>query len=90
MNAELTVLISLGCVLIGALLGIAGYKRNVLKDRRQEGMLLTQIGYIKSGIDDIKAEQREQRDQYNKLTERVARVEAAVASAHKRLDGHGI
>jgi hypothetical protein len=27
----------------------------------KDGVMLTELGYIKSGVDDIKAEQREQR-----------------------------
>lgn len=90
MPAELTVMVGLICTLIGALIGISGYRRNVHKDGKQDGMILAEISYVKSGIDDIKAEQREQRELHSKLTERIAKVEASAASAHKRLDDRGV
>ncbi len=47
---------------------------------------MTEIGYIKSGIDDIKAEQREQRNTNTQFLERLTAVEASAKQAHKRID----
>ena len=44
---------------------------------------MTEIGYIKSGIDDIKAEQREQRNTNTQFLERLTAVEASAKQAHK-------
>ena len=70
--------------------GVASYLRNRKKDDagdgKQDGVVLTEIGYIKSGIDDIKAEQREQRKTNTEVMTRLAAVEASSKQAHKRID----
>lgn len=54
---------------------------------KASGMVLTEIGYIKSGVDDIKRHQEKQDDQYLELRQRVTKVEASATQAHKRIDG---
>ena len=49
-------------------------------------MVLTEIGYIKSGVDDIKAEQREQRKTNTEMIARITAVESSAKQAHKRID----
>jgi hypothetical protein len=59
--------------------------------------MLTELGYIKSGIDDIKTEQREQRRINTEHATKLAAVEASAKQAHLRIDriegreypGHG-
>ena len=84
-----TVLGILGTV-CAIVFGLATYKRNRKKDDsdegKQSGTVLTEIGYIKSGIDDIKAEQREQRNTNTQFLERLTAVEASAKQAHKRID----
>lgn len=53
---------------------------------RETGTILTEIGYIKSGIDDIKTEQRAQAGINTELYTRLATVEASAKQAHKRID----
>lgn len=90
MTVELTVVISVACAILGAGLGIAGFKRNahkdVAEDAKVDGVVLTEIGYIKSGIDDIKRKQDRQDDLFVKLSERVTAVEASAKQAHLRID----
>ena len=90
MAAELTVAVGLGCSLVGAIVGIGGYKRSVDKENadagKDRGVLLTELGYIKAGIDDIKREQRDQEGKHNQLAERVTRVEESAKQAHHRID----
>ena len=90
MTIELTVAISVACALLGAALGVFGHKRNISKDiaedARSDGVIFTEIGYIKSGVDDIKRKQDRQDDLYAKLSERVVAIEASAKQAHKRLD----
>lgn len=61
-------------------------KKEVHEDGEESGTLLTEIGYIKSGVDDIKRKQDKQDEQYLKITERMAAVESSAKQAHKRLD----
>ena len=71
--------------LIGTLLGIiisyAAFLRNSKKDSnedgREVGTVLTELGYIKGGIDDLKAENREQRKTNTELITRLTAVAKA-------------
>ncbi len=84
-----TILGILGAV-CAIVFGLTTYKRNQKKDDsdegKQNGTVLTEIGYIKSGIDDIKAEQREQRSTNTQFLERLTAVEESAKQAHKRID----
>lgn len=72
------------------LFGYLAFVRNKGKDSRedaeQNGVVLTEIGYIKSGVDDIKAEQREQRKTNTEVIARITAVESSTKQAHKRID----
>lgn len=66
------------------------FRRNDTNDERaeaqQQGAILTELGYIKGGVDDIKAEQREQRKFNTNITQKLAEVEAQVIRAHARIE----
>ena len=89
MEAILTA-ISVISTLCAIAFGYAAFSRNKGKDTeedgKQDGVVLTEIGYIKSGVDDIKAEQREQRKTNTEVLTRLTAVEASAKQAHKRLD----
>ncbi len=82
--------IALLCTLVGGVIGVLTFSRNKTKDDksegRQNGQMLTELGYIKSGIDDIKSEQREQRRINTEHATKLAAVEASAKQAHLRLD----
>lgn len=90
MTIEFTVLISIVSAIVGIFVGTAGYRRTANKDleaaARSDGAVLNEIGYIKAGIDDIKAEQRDQRKTNQELISRLTAVEASSKQAHKRID----
>lgn len=86
---------------LGTIFGIVGvlasfvfaylaFSRNKKKDDEGQGQQLgtiqSDLGYVKSGIDDIKKEQREQRSINQSLGERVTAVEESTKQAHKRID----
>lgn len=77
----------------GALLGWLGFSRTKKRETREEAardtIVRADMDYIKRGVDDIKLEQRAQRNDLNELTERVIRVEESNKQAHKRIDGFG-
>lgn len=81
------------CTLLGAGLGLVGARRNhdsdIKNEAKADGVILTEIGYVKSGIDDIKRKQDKQDEQYTKMAERMTAVEASAKQAHKRLDELG-
>lgn len=89
MTIELTVAISIVCALLGAGIGVATFKKNgekeAAEDGKSDGVFLTEIGYIKSGIDDIKRKQDKQDEQYIKFAERLTAVEESSKQAHHRI-----
>lgn len=82
------------CGLVGTISGIlcawVGYSRGAKKDCRQDGetdgVLKSDVDYIKRGVDDIRLEQRAMRQDMSTLAERVTRVEESCKQAHKRID----
>ena len=90
MDFKLTTLISIVTALIGAFVGYAGFLRTRKKDQTDEGTvrgaMASDIGYIKAGVDDLKRESRETRQEVAGLTERVTRCEESCKQAHKRID----
>ena len=75
----------------GALLGWLGFARTQKAQTREETtrdtIIHADMEYIKRGVDDIRLEQKAQRNDLNELTERVTRVEESTKQAHKRIDG---
>lgn len=68
----------------------AAFRRNQKKDDTDEGSskgtIISELGYIKGGVEDIKAEQREQRKTNTDFIERLVGVEVSAKQAHKRID----
>ena len=66
------------------------FSRNKTHDERGEGQqtgtILTELGYVKSGVDDIKNENREQRKVNTELYSRMTAVETSAKQAHHRID----
>lgn len=60
--------------------------RDRQKDAREDAELESDIKYIARGVDDIRLEQRAQREQMGAMSERLTRVEESSKQAHKRLD----
>lgn len=61
-------------------------KKDDDNDGRESGTILTEIGYIKSGIDDIKRKQDKQEQQHIEVVSRLTAVEASAKQAHLRLN----
>ena len=80
----------IGGVVLSAVFAYLAFSRNKKKDDAGAGQKLgtiqSDLGYVKAGIDDIKAEQREQRNINVSLSERVTAVEESTKQAHKRID----
>jgi len=70
--------------------GYAAFRRNAKQDdqgeAKESGIMLTEIGYVKSGIDDIKRKQEQQETQHIEVVTRITAVEESAKQAHKRLD----
>lgn len=90
---ELSVVITLiGVVgtLCGMLFAYIGYQKGLKKDSSEDGknsgVMLSDIGYIKSGIDDLKRKQEVAEERHYSLAERVTKVEESSKQAHHRID----
>lgn len=90
MTIELTVLISIVTGLGGFILSYMKWGKDRDKDMqtegRQDGVMLTELGYIKANTEDIKSEQKEQRKINTEVYERLASVESSAKQAHHRID----
>lgn len=61
-------------------------KQDDANEGRESGTVLSDLGYIKAGVDEIKAEQKDQRKTNIELITRLTAVEESTKQAHKRID----
>ena len=84
---EVLGIVSTVCAIV---FGYLAFFRNRKKDDTEEGKsagtMLSDIGYIKAGVDDIKTEQKEQRKTNIEVVSRLTAVEESTKQAHKRID----
>lgn len=87
---EWNIVVGVVCTVLGAALSYVAFSRNKTKDDKSEGqqtgVVLTELGYIKGGIDDLKAENREQRKVNTEVYSRLSAVESSAKQAHHRID----
>ena len=62
------------------------HEQDCRDDGRESGAILTEIGYVKSGVDDIKRKQGEQEKQHIKVIRQLTAVESSTRQAHHRID----
>ena len=88
-NIVFGVISALGCVL-GMVFGLVALFRNKKSDDAKEGkeagIVLTELGYIKAGVDDLKKDKREMRNEMQELHDNVTRLDESCKQAHKRID----
>lgn len=76
--------------IIGVVFGLVTLIRNKRQDDategRESGTVLSDLGYIKAGVDEIKAEQKDQRKTNIEFITRLTAVEESTKQAHKRID----
>ena len=73
-------------VVFGFLGFLRSRRHDSLNDGEHAGAVMTELGYIKSGIDDIKHRQDRQEARYTAVIERLAVVEESLHQAHHRID----
>ena len=80
---------AVGCVL-SMVFGFVALFRNKkiddAKNGKEGGIVLTELGYIKAGVDDLKKEYRDIRTELQPFYDKVTRVEESCKNAHKRID----
>lgn len=76
--------------IVGVIFGLVSFLRNKKQDDntegRESGTVLSDLGYIKAGVDEIKAEQKDQRKTNIEFITRLTAVEESTKQAHKRID----
>ena len=90
MSVELSVVIGVAGAVSSIAFGYIGYNRGMKKECKDEGKdngaLMSDIGYIKSGVDDLKRKQETSELRHYALAERVTKVEESTKSAQHRID----
>jgi hypothetical protein len=66
-----------------------GLKKDCKDDGKNTGALMSDIGYIKSGIDDLKRKQETTELRHYELVERVTKTEESLKSAWNVINGKG-
>ena len=83
-------LLSLAGTAAAIIFGWAAFWRTSRQDQRargkHDGAILTEIGYIKAGVDDIKLEQRDQRAHNESFAARLTAAEGMIHETGRRLD----
>ena len=86
----LTIAISAIGVVAAVVTGFIGYqnglKKNSNKDGQERGVLMTEIGYIKAGIERIERQQERYDQDYKELTLRVNTIQNEQKTMWKRID----
>lgn len=88
MSVDISILIAVcGCALsVGTF--FVGRMTAAKTSGQEYGVMLTEIGYIKSGVDDMKKKMEQSDKRYIDLAERVTAIEEAMKIYHN--GGHGV
>lgn len=90
--------VSILCTVLSLIFAALGYlvaylkfqrdkKKDDVAEGRSKGVIASDVGYIKAGVDDLKRDIRETRIIVGEQGERLTRVEESTKQAHKRIDG---
>lgn len=87
---QIAVVVSVLGGIAGVIFGVATItnrkKKDDEEDGRQTGVVLTELGYIKSSVDDIKRKQDKQDEQTINFLRELTEVKESAKQAHKRID----
>ncbi|MBQ1371681.1 MAG: hypothetical protein IIY70_02000 [Oscillospiraceae bacterium] len=82
--------ISVLAAIAGIIFGLASFFRNKKKDDsdegKQTGTIMSELGYIKAGVDDMKRKQEKTDDTIIGFMKELTAVQESTKQAHKRLD----
>lgn len=86
MSLVLSAIFGIGGLAFGIISAVRNKKTDDTKEAKEDGIILTELGYIKSGVDDIKHKQEEQEKQNLDFVKHLTAVEESAKQAHKRID----
>jgi hypothetical protein len=88
-NIVFGIISAIGCIL-GMVFGLVALFRNKRiddsKEGKEDGIVLTELGYIKAGVDDLKRDNRDMRNEMQTMHDVMARLDESCKQAHKRID----
>lgn len=61
-------------------------KADTKAEAKSDGVLISDVGYIKAGVDDLKRDSRETHHTLDTYNERITRCEESCKQAHHRID----
>lgn len=73
-------------IIFGYIAFLRNKKNDDKSEAKQNGVVLTELGYIKSGVDDIKRKQDKQEQQHIEVITRLTAVEESTKQAHHLID----
>ena len=79
---ELTVAIAVAGLAVSVGTFFVGRTTAAKNSGKEYGVMLTDIGYIKSGVDDMKRKMEQTDNRYNELEHRVTKLEQKMAIYH--------
>ena len=87
---QIGILCTLAGLIMSFCFSLLTYRRNEKNDIENQGegrgVLQSDVGYIKAGIDDLKRENKAVNIKIDAISERVTRIEESCKQAHKRID----
>lgn len=90
MNTEIVALVGLITSLMGIVFTWLTYKKKEKeehkKEGKNEGLIISDIGYIKACVDRVEKNLASVDERYRNIIERIAKVEESVANVTKRVD----
>ena len=91
MTIEISLIISAVSLGFGIYQGVSNLRRNDRQDNRAEATQITavivKLETIGEGVNEIKVDMRNIKNEINDIRERLTKVEESTKSAHHRLDG---
>lgn len=91
MTIEIALVISAVSLGFGIYQGVSNLRRNDRQDNRAEATQITavivKLETIGEGVNEIKVDMRNIKNEINDIRERLTKVEESTKSAHHRLDG---
>ena len=85
-STGIAILASIMAIIFGVLAARSRFGVESKDTGKQNGQLISDIGYVKSGVDDIKRKQEKQDEQHIEVISRIVCVEGSTKQAHHRID----
>lgn len=86
LSVSLSAVFGIGGLVFGIISAVRNKKTDDTKEAKEDGIVLTELGYIKKGIHGIEQRLEKQENQYVEVVTQLAEIKASTKQAHKRID----